>query len=1248
MHAPFWRRFPCVRASALALVALLLGGIPQAAAWDEMQLAKTRSATWDALLRRLSQHRIHIDPKEDLSPSKRRTRFAADHASLRTFFGAKSGEPRLEAPKWRIRLKNQGVGAAAFTKPRLATMVRDGVMRWGKPASVTFRIATTRQDPDKELKTSRGTAGRRSFWVGFEPRTSFEVPSGTKPPELLSRLVEGTRSVNSRAVRRTYAGLAGHALVTEQVGLLEGRIIARTRSESYHDTAQEGTRLQRMDASAWHAIDGGWVVLSVDAYNPVNADPDATISEKKVHALLDAFAQAYRGAGAEAEPRAEVGGVRLLDANPIYTGGMPVDDIVGHEDLRKYVKTERKAVAADGVTQIVIEVELDEPGLLRLETAKKTEFEDGEVRMLFGGRALATGAGSERRHVAYALYTPPRAFAEPLGRRSEAFRPTDRYRRRVAMREIQLVASTGKSMKQLKPTDKPVSIPLVRPPVVLVHGTFDNPEQCWEESAREIEPSKGTISMAEALRRAGYIVSKVDYRETNGMVREGMRDHSSFRENARVLWERLSGIYDTLSLYRNELDIAVTQVDVVGHSLGGLIPRLWVSDEYNKPDNLGIAPFHRFQTKGYRRIGNFQQGDIHRLITIATTHKGSDLGHLGIVVEDLPRPTLEVAVARFFSGEPTAVVTDRGGLEGAGLWVLGALKGYGISAAVRDQRPHLEASPNAAIADIGATRVPSHAIVCAASLGDMTTFDAEYKLPMQAIAFWMLNARPAVVRDFFLQRGQAEDLDRLFGMLNALDQTNRRPAEGAGHWLFDAARGFWRKNSFTLYAIARAMLFGNSQNDMVVRVESQRGDLPFQYRTFVPGVLHSFATRYERVQHAVVEALCGPHWRFSPEGFPAPTPMRNNEPYEPDQDAAERAAAIEASNIVPSHAQQLAYVADQEDIIIVMRPVNEHATPLIAANIATKDMHVKGKSSNWGPQRGYIPVEQRFSKLHFETTDREKQIKKFDGKVRECLDSNRARETALEITVAGTRHAVLVIDDDKLEPPQAIVLKPLDGEGYKDWQNDGVMQFDPSKALPDAPFPADEIERKGTRPFMVLADRNTRVPLTADYDILAFGPRFETGELIWDDEMGAVAAWQKDLISKMNKYVRLRANYSGGNVSHHGPEVQFELSPGADYPNAVFEADGDILLIREGPPGQKDLYLKRYFHLMRAQGWNLAPNPHTWNWGEYDPERWPYSGWRPEDHLQLPAETSEADNYFDSDEGDEPVAVGAAAAEGGR
>ena len=76
---------------------------------------------------------------------------------------------------------------------------------------------------------------------------------------------------------------------------------------------------------------------------------------------------------------------------------------------------------------------------------------------------------------------------------------------------------------------------------------------------------------------------------------------------------RIGGISQALRFYRDELDLASTQAIVVGHSMGGLLARVWASKAYNPT---------------YRRPENFNQGDIDLLLTLNTPHHGSELVEL--------------------------------------------------------------------------------------------------------------------------------------------------------------------------------------------------------------------------------------------------------------------------------------------------------------------------------------------------------------------------------------------------------------------------------------------------------------------------------------------------------------------------------------------------------------------------------------------------------------------------------------------
>jgi hypothetical protein len=76
-----------------------------------------------------------------------------------------------------------------------------------------------------------------------------------------------------------------------------------------------------------------------------------------------------------------------------------------------------------------------------------------------------------------------------------------------------------------------------------------------------------------------------------------------------------------------ERRIAVTQADVVGHSLGALLVRLYAGDsQYKRPDNLGL-------------------GDIHRLVTLDTPHFGSSFANLVIALHRV-QPQLTTDVVR--------------------------------------------------------------------------------------------------------------------------------------------------------------------------------------------------------------------------------------------------------------------------------------------------------------------------------------------------------------------------------------------------------------------------------------------------------------------------------------------------------------------------------------------------------------------------------------------------------------------------
>jgi len=136
----------------------------------------------------------------------------------------------------------------------------------------------------------------------------------------------------------------------------------------------------------------------------------------------------------------------------------------------------------------------------------------------------------------------------------------------------------------------PALLPLYVPPVVFIHGFASNPKT-WLNSNRT-----GPVYSVFAT---GISATAVDYSATN---------MNTFASNQIVLLTNPGGIQEVLDAYRdssNSVGTAITKVDVVGHSMGGILTR-----------ELGMWPH-------YANLDNFYSGYVHRLITIGTPHLGS-------------------------------------------------------------------------------------------------------------------------------------------------------------------------------------------------------------------------------------------------------------------------------------------------------------------------------------------------------------------------------------------------------------------------------------------------------------------------------------------------------------------------------------------------------------------------------------------------------------------------------------------------
>ncbi|CAH8188846.1 Adenylate cyclase [Vibrio aestuarianus] len=193
------------------------------------------------------------------------------------------------------------------------------------------------------------------------------------------------------------------------------------------------------------------------------------------------------------------------------------------------------------------------------------------------------------------------------------------------------------------------------------------------------------------------------------------------------------------------------------------------------------------------------------------------------------------------------------------------------------------------------------------------------------------------------------------------------------------------------------------------------------------------------------------------------------------------------TGIVKTHLLPILQVAKKSNQIISFRPVDPMSTGLIGEGYPTKGFAIKGKSSNHGPQAGFICVDQNLSKLHVtlknDKANRQNQVTKYNASVHECLEKGDA--VAVNLTLSQSRIDWLKNSQTiKVEGNNNTLKIFSEGLEYKAEKNGDKF----------------EISHKG-QPLKVLADPKTQQPLTADYDLMFIAPKTEHLDLANYDKL---------------------------------------------------------------------------------------------------------------------------------------------------
>ena len=629
-----------------------------------------------------------------------------------------------------------------------------------------------------------------------------------------------------------------------QVNLNSGELVFSGTSEFVWDIAQPNPAYGHYTKSMTYTAKGSYTPNAANLVRPLQATGTVSFTYRHTggpQAVYDKsftgsfpFAMDFYGPSLNRLPSIEV-----LDANPQFNGLYDFTDVVGNAKSTDHAKRaaqvaatntqERYGAAADGTSLLLLRRELPGPGKVEFSLFDagggalfplESDPFIGGIRSSVSVDAVATEEKGKLRWWAFALYVPPAAFGE--GRN---FRPV-----KVGLR---FKPSAGGADVEAEQTFN-----LIRPPVVLAHGTFDEPISCWK--TKDVHSPE---TMWWTLESRMYDVFLLDWEETNGH-----KDPSSFQSNAQTVWINRGGIKEALETLRQK-KYAVTQVDVVAHSQGGVIVRAYANGVWTGSPRDAGDPHYSLPRQcaksgcWYHRLDNWARGDVHRLITVSTTHMGSDAcrvleGFIEVGQRDQTTEAWESILANLL-----LVGSGLQGNEGlAKAKEYYARLGTGpLTEGYRDQTPGSKAYQA-----IGPTAIPSHAIACTCEDADMMMDDALYQNRWGTI--WNL-ASADLLAAVFKNIGQEEDGEDLWHL--------KEKQTGAEAELTANARRL------------RAAAFGNCPNDCTVREESSFGGIPEGYRTVIPNVLHGSAPRFASVQQCVLKLLEDDGKKFCDEGFPA-------------------------------------------------------------------------------------------------------------------------------------------------------------------------------------------------------------------------------------------------------------------------------------------------------------------------------------------------------------------------------------------
>jgi PKD repeat protein/pimeloyl-ACP methyl ester carboxylesterase len=243
-------------------------------------------------------------------------------------------------------------------------------------------------------------------------------------------------------------------------------------------------------------------------------------------------------------------------------------------------------IAADGESRLLLRITADSPCQVTVSEEKGNISQNGGVAILddYRNAELASSVKVQvekpygGKYVGYAVYRTPRDFSIPGYE--------DKLTRTITLK----IDSPS--------ANKIIPITLRRTPIIISHGL-------WSYPNNEMENFRDDLW--------NRFTDRSD-KNVNDYIRLNNCQSENAKAVSRGAIKTTNNIYAFLDALRSQ-GVTVTQVDYLGHSMGGLWGRL-VVQEYNK------------------KIFTYDEGYLHKLITLDTPHGGSYLADIGQFIID--------------------------------------------------------------------------------------------------------------------------------------------------------------------------------------------------------------------------------------------------------------------------------------------------------------------------------------------------------------------------------------------------------------------------------------------------------------------------------------------------------------------------------------------------------------------------------------------------------------------------------------